>query len=144
MHRPSQGRQGTVPLWMESPWWPGRLQIDDFLQRHPTTLRPTRPMPGAEEVTSEGGERPEFAWDLLVPELVHPMKVAIVEALTFVGLPLSANDICKMTEDALSVSYVSYHVQTLVKAEAITCVRTRRVRGAIEKFYVVRPDLVRG
>lgn len=93
-------------------------------------------------MTGSGGERPEFAWDKLVPELVHPMKVAIVEAMTVIGEPLSANAVRQLCEEDLSVSYISYHFQTLLKVGAIEHVRTEQSRGACEKFYVVRSRML--
>ncbi len=90
-----------------------------------------------------GGEPLEFDWDGLVPVLVHPMKVAIVEAIRFLERPLSASEVRRMCEERLSVSYVSYHVQDLASVGALHCVRKRPVRGAEEKFYAIPPQLFR-
>jgi DNA-binding transcriptional ArsR family regulator len=85
-------------------------------------------------VTVEGGER--FAWDALVPHIVHPLKVTIVEALRWIDQPLSASDLTKVIEDdKYGLSHVSYHMVKLARAGALEVVRTRPVRGSLEKFY---------
>jgi hypothetical protein len=76
-----------------------------------------------------------FDWTSLLP-LVHPLKVAIVEALLYLGQPLSATDISKSFGTARDgLSYVSYHVTSLAKAGVLTKVSDRQVRGARETFY---------
>lgn len=84
----------------------------------------------------EGGE--PFAWDLLVPHVVHPLKVAIVEAMHWVGRPLSASDLTKLIDDPeFGLSHVSYHLRKLADGKVIEKVHQRQLRGSIEKFYVV-------
>lgn len=83
---------------------------------------------------SEGGE--PFDWSSLVPRLVHPLKVSIVEALQWIGEPLSATDLAKLfDDDAVSLSHVSYHLVSLAKTGALTKVRQRQVRGTTESFF---------
>lgn len=85
-------------------------------------------------LTVEGGE--PFTWDALVPRIVHPLKVSIVEALSWIGEPLSASELTKVIGDEkYGLSHVSYHMVKLAKAGAIEVVRTRPVRGSLEKFY---------
>jgi hypothetical protein len=68
--------------------------------------------------------------------MVHPLKVAIVEALLWVGQPLSSSDLSKLIDDEqYGLSHVSYHVVTLAKAGALEARWTRPVRGAVETFY---------
>lgn len=82
----------------------------------------------------EGGER--FTWDALVPHIVHPLKVLILEALRWIDEPLSASDLTKVIdEEKYGLSHVSYHMVRLANAGAIEVVRTRPVRGSLEKFY---------
>jgi hypothetical protein len=76
-----------------------------------------------------------FAWDALVPLLVHPMRVAVIEALVQIGQPLSARDLEKVFDEKFDLSLISYHVVQLAKVEAIVKVRERQVRGSLEKFY---------
>lgn len=85
-------------------------------------------------LTVLGGE--PFSWDALVPHIVHPLKVSIIEALRWIELPLSASDLSKVIEDSkYGLSHVSYHMVALAGAGAIEVVRTRPVRGSLEKFY---------
>lgn len=82
----------------------------------------------------EGGE--PFTWDALVPHIVHPLKVAIVEALRWIGEPLSASDLTKVIEDErYGLSHVSYHLLKLTRTGALEVVRSCPVRGSLEKFY---------
>ena len=85
-------------------------------------------------MTAKGGER--FDWGSLVPHVIHPLKVAAVEALQWVDQPLSASDLAKLIDnDKYSLGHVSYHLIKLANVDALKVVRTRRVRGATEKFY---------
>jgi phosphoglycerol transferase MdoB-like AlkP superfamily enzyme len=87
---------------------------------------------------SEGSEPLPFDWSELVPLLVHPMKVDIVEALRWVGQPLSASDLMKVLGERFNVQFISYHVVKLAEVEALVKVRERPVRGGLEKFYFLR------
>jgi DNA-binding transcriptional ArsR family regulator len=85
-------------------------------------------------LTVEGGER--FTWDALVLHMVHPLKVSIVEALRWIDEPMSASDLTKVIDDEkYGLSHVSYHMVKLASAGVIEVVRTRPVRGSLEKFY---------
>lgn len=85
-------------------------------------------------LTVNGEER--FAWDALVPHVVHPLKVSIVEAMQWIGQPLSASDLTKVIDDEeFGLSHVSYHMVKLAKAGVIEVVGQRQVRGSLEKFY---------
>ncbi len=88
-------------------------------------------------LTVSGEER--FAWDVLVPHIVHPLKVSIIEAMHWIDQPLSASDLTKVIDDEeYGLSHVSYHVVKLAKAGALEVVGQRYVRGSIEKFYFFR------
>lgn len=81
-----------------------------------------------------GGER--FEWSTLVPQIVHPLKVAIVEALLWVDQPLSASDLTKLIDNQrYGVAQVSYHLVKLADVGALEVVRTGVARGAVERFY---------
>lgn len=81
----------------------------------------------------EGGESP-FDWSVLAP-FIHPMKVAIVEALWRMDRPLSATDLTKLLGRQFSLSNISYHLTQLAKRDVVKKVRERRVRAATETFY---------
>jgi hypothetical protein len=86
-------------------------------------------------VMTAGGEPHPFDWAALVPRVIHPMRVQVVEALRWIGEPLSASDLTKVFDDRYELSFISYHVVELAKLKAIKIVRKREVRGATEKFY---------
>lgn len=86
--------------------------------------------------TEEEGGESTFDRGSLVPHLVHPAKVVIVEVLLWIGEPLSPTDIVKCLEsEDYYLSIVAYHVRGLVKAGALEAVRTRQVRGSQETYY---------
>jgi hypothetical protein len=77
-----------------------------------------------------------LAWEALVPHVVHPAKVAVLEALRWIGRPLSSHDLVEVFDtEGLYLSMISYHVRKLFEFGVIVPVQTRRVRGAMETFY---------
>ena len=77
-----------------------------------------------------------FHWDALVPHVIHPVKVTIVEAMLWIERPLSSTDLVKLIDDdGVYLSHVAYHVRKLADAGAIAPVWKRQVRGSIETFY---------
>jgi hypothetical protein len=86
--------------------------------------------------TMEGGEPLLFDWEALVPLAIHPLRVAIIEALLWIGEPLSASNLTKIFDDEkLNLPGVSYHVTTLAKGGVLEEAWQRPVRGSVEKFY---------
>ena len=66
------------------------------------------------------------------------MKVAIVEAMGWIGEPCSPVLLAAVLDE--KVGDVSYHVRVLVKAGALLAVSTHQRRGALEHRYrLVRP-----
>jgi hypothetical protein len=78
-----------------------------------------------------------FHWDALVPHLVHPLKVAIIEAMRWIEVPVSPRELDRVLDEEFGVSLVSYHVRTLADVGALEKVRQRAVRGALQNFYVL-------
>jgi hypothetical protein len=78
----------------------------------------------------------DFDWAAVI-SLVHPLKVAIIEALRYVGRPMSASDFTNLLGgESKGLSYVSYHVRALAKDRVIEKVAEREgLRGPKEKFY---------
>jgi hypothetical protein len=91
--------------------------------------------PQARREDGAGSEPFAFAWETLVPRLVHPTKVAIVEAVAWIGQPLSAVDLREVFDERLDLSSISYHVVQLAKVGALVKVSERQVRGAVKKSY---------
>ncbi len=77
----------------------------------------------------------DYDWAALVPRLVHPIKVGIIEALWRIEEPLSATDLTELFGGKVELSHVSYHVLMLAKVGIIVKVSQRQARGALQKFY---------
>jgi Helix-turn-helix domain len=78
-----------------------------------------------------------FDWEALVALLVHPIRVSIIEAMDWIGEPLSATDLDRLLPDRLGVSLISYHLRKLVDLGVLEPVRKDTVRGAIQTFYAL-------
>jgi len=87
----------------------------------------------------EGDDPRQFDWGFLVPRVVHPMQVAIIEAVAYVGLPLSAADVRRKFGETHSVSHISYHVTFLAKVGALVLADERRHRGRFASYYEIPP-----
>jgi len=87
------------------------------------------------EPTTEGDEQLPFPWEDLVPLLVHPVKVECIEAIRWIGRPLSATELREVFKPEHELSLISYHLVSLAKLRILRKVKQRKVRGAIEKFY---------
>lgn len=93
-------------------------------------------------MTMEGGELPLFDWGALVPRIVHPAQVTIVEALFWIGRPLSATELRDLFDEpeCYYLSLVSYHLRKLAEVGAIHETGSRQVRGTTETFYFFPPS----
>lgn len=78
-----------------------------------------------------------FDWEALVALLVHPVKVSIIEAMDWVGEPLSATDLDRILKGQVGVSLISYHLRKLVELGVLQPVRKETVRGAVQTFYAL-------
>ncbi|HWO82441.1 MAG TPA: hypothetical protein VNM38_01460 [Solirubrobacterales bacterium] len=78
-----------------------------------------------------------FSWGALVSRLVHPSKVAIIEAMEWLGVPLSSRELDLIFDEQIGVSNVSYHMRALAGVGAVDVVRQRQVRGATQTFYAL-------
>lgn len=93
--------------------------------------------------TRDGDELPDFDWGRLAPRVLHDVRIEIIEAMRYLGRPLSAADLRKVFEERYGLSLVAYHLQELAKAQAVVLVRSRRRRGSTEKFYEIRSELLK-
>jgi len=87
--------------------------------------------------TLSGGEG--LDWDALVSRFVHPTKVWIIEAMLWIGRPLSASELEKVFSGKWSISAISYHLTALAKRGIVTKADKERVRGAWKSLYVFAP-----
>jgi hypothetical protein len=75
-------------------------------------------------------------WGTLVPHVVHPAKVAAIEAMLWMEQPLSCIQLVNLFDgDDLYLSLVSYHVGQLVEFGVLQRTGSRQRRGATETFY---------
>lgn len=100
----------------------------------------------AEGRLSVNGVGPVLDWTALVPLTVHPVQVAIIEALQWVEEPVSATELRDMFEEPKGhyLSLVSYHMGKLVELGAIEKISHRPVRGARETFYFLALGMIVG
>lgn len=94
---------------------------------------PSSPDEGRDD--GQGNEPLPFSWEALVPRLVHPIKVAVVEAIAYVGQPLAATELRRLLDGEFELSAISYHVVGLAKIGALVKVEEQQVRGATKKSY---------
>lgn len=62
-----------------------------------------------------GGHMEDFDWDTLGSSALHPVRVESVEALRWIGLPLSAADLVSIFEGRRMGLRVEYHRRCLFK-----------------------------
>jgi len=79
----------------------------------------------------------QFNWESLVPHLIHPAKVAIIEAMKWIGVPVSPRELDRVFDEQYGVSLVSYHMRTLLNVGVVEKDRQRPVRGALQTFYAL-------
>ncbi len=85
---------------------------------------------------SAGEPKPvEWSWEALVPHLIHPTKVQVIEAMLWIGRPMSAVDLERVFNGSPRLGVISYHLKRLAGPGILECVGTRQVRGAVESFY---------
>jgi hypothetical protein len=88
------------------------------------------------------GNEPPLDWDALVPHIVNPTKVALIEALRYMNQPLSANEITRLFDDPqLTLSRISYHLVTL--AEEGVLMMLGPSSKTEKSFFLPRRDLVK-
>jgi DNA-binding transcriptional ArsR family regulator len=75
--------------------------------------------------------------DALLEALRHPLRRQILRRMRE-GETLSPSELAEGLDAPLS--RVSYHVRVLAKCRAVTLVRTRPARGAIQHFYRTEVD----
>ena len=81
-----------------------------------------------------GGEL-SLDWSVLVPHVLHPLKVEIIEAMCWIGRSLSANELTSVLGKEKKLSQIAYHMNTLKGLGVIEMTRWEPVRGTKENFY---------
>jgi hypothetical protein len=86
-------------------------------------------------MATTGNEK--FDWESLVPRVLHPMQVEIIEAMVWIGRPLSASELRLVFEEAHGLSHVAYHVDRLADLKALRKAGGEQVRGTYKSYYVL-------
>jgi hypothetical protein len=75
------------------------------------------------------------AWEPAFFSLIHPLKVASVEAFRFIGEPMSALLVYEVLGRPASFGTVAYHVRRLAEVGVLVELHVEPVRGAHERFF---------
>jgi hypothetical protein len=85
----------------------------------------------------EGEEPTPLDWHALVNVCVHELKIAIAEALDWVGEPLSAKELWMLLDlGRHDYHLIQYHARRLEEQGLTREAAQREVRGATEIYYV--------
>ena len=80
--------------------------------------------------SSTGMESGRFVWETLTPRLIHPLKLAMIEALLWVDRPLSADDLLALFSPLESNrELVRYHARSLAKAGVLETIQVEESAG---------------
>jgi DNA-binding transcriptional ArsR family regulator len=75
-------------------------------------------------------------WDGLMARLLHPTQLQIVEAMHWIGQPVSASQLVHVFDrDPKDLSAVSYHLRRLRTLKIVRLRSVRRARGAKARLY---------
>jgi hypothetical protein len=82
----------------------------------------------------------DFCWQAVVPPVVNPTKVTIIEIMRLEKRPLSANRLAERIGDPeFTVARLHYHCETLLKAGVLRLEGTVPRGASKEKFYWFSP-----
>jgi hypothetical protein len=85
----------------------------------------------------------KFVWENLLPLMVHDTKVAIIEALLYIGHPLSASELMRVLGFQQSqLGTVVFHANSLIEFGVLENAATRKVRGAEEKYLSISREFL--
>jgi hypothetical protein len=95
-----------------------------------------------------GEQDGDFYWGALAARLLHPVQVEIIEALRWIGRPLSATDFVYIFGGRRAGLRIEYHLRRLTKLEAVAPAKIGRAgASAAERPYRLvnrpRPDAAR-
>jgi hypothetical protein len=88
-------------------------------------------------MSPEAEDTPMPAWSTALFSLIHPVKVAAVEAFLWTGEPMSALAIYESLARRWSFGTVAYHVRRLAETAVLVERFVERRSGAYERFYVL-------
>lgn len=73
-------------------------------------------------------------WSALTAHAISPTKLAVLEAITRIGQPVSAIQLEQVLDEKVTSSAISYHLKTLCDQGVLEVVEVRPIRGAGEKL----------
>lgn len=92
-----------------------------------------RALEGDNEAESEAAA---VDWDGLLASLLHPTQFQIIEAMHWIGRPVSASRLVQVFDrEPRDLSAVSYHLRRLGQLKIVRLASEKRVRGAKARFY---------
>ncbi|HWB70077.1 MAG TPA: hypothetical protein VG518_08880 [Solirubrobacterales bacterium] len=74
-------------------------------------------------------------WEALIGRLMHPTQLAVVEAMSWIDVPLSPAQLVRVFDGEMQLPSVAYHVSRLINLGVLERTGTRQVRGAVEHFF---------
>lgn len=66
---------------------------------------------------------------------IHPTKLAIVEAMSWLERPLSISELELILESGDRCPALAYHLNSLASFELLEQTETRRARGSTEPYF---------
>lgn len=81
----------------------------------------------------------ERLWGEAGALLLHPTQILILEALAHLGFPISATAMERISDGQIPLANYAYHLSRLATLGLVELVDTEQRRGALEKFYDLRP-----
>jgi hypothetical protein len=88
-------------------------------------------------------DRISFDWTSIIRWRVHSIQVFIVEALCWVGRPLSATELKALCDGTADLDAISFHLQQLAKlqiVEKVAKLKVRKSQGLKEETFFVLTD----
>jgi hypothetical protein len=74
-------------------------------------------------------------WDVLLVRTLHETQFQIIEAMGWVGRPMSASQLVQAFDESTTLANVSYHVRRLREIGILKLSWVRPVRGATERLH---------
>ena len=79
----------------------------------------------------------DYDWSFLIDMEIHEVKVAAIEALDWIGGPLSATELHLIFDERYRYQTIAHHINGLAKRKLIQQTHVRPARGAGEKYYLL-------
>jgi hypothetical protein len=78
-------------------------------------------------------------WDEIVSRDIHPIRVAVLEAMLWIDESFSPVDLDRMHDDPPGVETIAYHMRALTSSPRVLRLYDEEsIRGATRKLYYFR------